>query len=344
MTPNLTHIIHDMPKVELHLHIEGTLEPEMMFSLAERNGVKLPFQTVEALRAAYEFSDLQSFLDIYYAGAAVLQQEADFYDLTMAYLQRMHQENVRHVEISFDPQTHTDRKIPFERVINGIHRALENAQSQWGMSSRLILSFLRHLSAESALNTLRQALPYQEWIAAVGLDSSELGNPPEKFTEVFNAARAEGFQTVAHAGEEGPPEYIWQAIHQLKVTRIDHGVCATEDPQLMDHLKHTQIPLTVCPLSNIKLRVFDKLEDHNLKVMLQKGICATINSDDPAYFGGYLTENFLQSQAVLGLDLKQVIRLSQNAVQATFLDPLEKTALLDEVNGFFKPYLDGRLQ
>ena len=340
MAQELEKIIRDMPKVELHLHIEGTLEPELMFELALRNGVKLPYPSVEAVRAAYQFSDLQSFLDIYYAGANVLQQEQDFYDLTMAYLRRMHQENVRHVEIFFDPQTHTDREIPFERVINGIHRALDDAQSQWGMSSRLILSFLRHLDANSAMRTLAQALPYKEWITAVGLDSSELGHPPEKFLGVFNEARAEGFETVAHAGEEGPPEYIWQAIDELKVARIDHGVRAMEDPKLVELLRQNQMPLTVCPLSNVKLRVFDKLADHNLNLMLQEGMCATVNSDDPAYFGGYLTENFLQTQQALNLEIKDLARLSQNAVQATFLDPIEKTALLDEVNSYFAPFLN----
>ncbi|MCF7902990.1 MAG: adenosine deaminase [Candidatus Marinimicrobia bacterium] len=337
MALNLTKIIREMPKVELHLHIEGTLEPEMMFSLAERNGIKLPFNSVEDVRAAYEFQDLQSFLDIYYAGAQVLQQEQDFYDLTMAYLERVHGENVRHVEIFFDPQTHTERGIPFERVITGIHRALVDTESQWGLSSYLILCFLRHLSAELAMETLQQASPYQEWIAGVGLDSAEWGNPPEKFTEVFNAARAEGYQTVAHAGEEGPPDYIWQAIQKLQVARIDHGVRAIEDPELVSHLRKTQIPLTVCPLSNLKLKVFDSLESHSLRTLLDEGLCVTINSDDPAYFGGYLTENFLQTQAALDLDIHQIARLSENAVQATFLDTIAKTALLDEVQRFFAP-------
>ncbi|OIO63372.1 MAG: adenosine deaminase [Candidatus Marinimicrobia bacterium CG1_02_48_14] len=334
-------IIRRMPKVELHLHIEGTLEPEMMFAMATRNGVKLPYHSVDEVRAAYQFSDLQSFLDIYYAGAAVLQKEQDFYDLTRAYLQKMQDENVRHVEIFFDPQTHTGRGVEFDVVVNGIHRALEEARREWGISSRLILSFLRHLSAESAMNTLHQALLFKNWITTVGLDSSEDGHPPEKFLEVFNAARKEGFITVAHAGEEGPPDYIWQALNHLQVSRIDHGVRAMEDSALLEHLGKFQIPLTVCPLSNVKLRVFNDLRNHNLGTLLDKGLCVTINSDDPAYFGGYITENFLQTQSALGLNLKQIVRLSQNAVQATFLDPIEKTALLDEVNCFFDPYISG---
>lgn len=338
---NLESIIRKMPKVELHLHIEGTLEPEMMFELAARNGVKVPFGSVDEVREAYQFSDLQSFLDIYYAGAAVLQHEQDFYDLTHAYLKRMRDENVRHVEIFFDPQTHTDRGIEFDVVVKGINRALDDARQEWDISSRLILSFLRHLSAESAMKTLHQALPYKNWITTVGLDSSEAGHPPEKFQKVFDAARREGFITVAHAGEEGPPDYIWQALNHLQVARIDHGVRASEDPLLVEHLGKTQMPLTVCPLSNVKLKVFDNLHDHNLGTLLQKGLCVTINSDDPAYFGGYITENFLQTQSALGLDLNRIVRLSQNAVQATFLDPLEKTALLDEVNSFFEPYIKG---
>ncbi len=338
MPLNLEEIIRKMPKVELHLHIEGTLEPEMMFNLADRNGIKLPFNNIAGIRAAYNFTDLQSFLDIYYAGAAVLQKEQDFYELTAAYLERMHQENVRHVEIFFDPQTHTARGIPFEQVVEGIYSALVDAHQKWGISSKLILSFLRHLSAESAMKTLNQAQPYKQWISAVGLDSSELGHPPKKFLSVFNKARAKGFFTVAHAGEEGPPEYIRQALEFLKVSRIDHGVRSAEDPDLIRYLRDHQIPLTVCPLSNIKLRVFDSMSNHSLKFLLNQGLRVTINSDDPAYFGGYLTENFIQTQAALDLDLSQIIRLAQNGVQATFLDPLEQTTLLDEVNCFFEPY------
>jgi len=328
--------IQGMPKVELHIHIEGSLEPDLMFTLAERNGVVLRFKSVEEVRTAYEFTDLQSFLDIYYEGASVLLEEDDFYDMTWAYLEKVSSQNVRHSEIFFDPQTHTDRGVPFEVVIRGIRRAQEDAEQELNITSRLIMCFLRHLSAAAAMQILEQALPYKEWIVGVGLDSSEVGNPPSKFTGVFDAARAEGFFTVAHAGEEGPPEYVWQALDMLQVKRIDHGVRSESDPMLVDRLVREQIPLTVCPLSNIKLRGFEKMADHNLKRLLDLGLCVTVNSDDPAYFGGYMTENFLAVQESLGLDQGDLFRLARNAVQASFISQQEKKRLLDELSEYFK--------
>jgi adenosine deaminase len=328
-------LIRHLPKAELHLHIEGTLEPELMFDIAGRNGVRQRFASVEEARRAYQFSDLQSFLDIYYEGARVLLYERDFYDLTWAYMQKARAQNVRHAEIFFDPQTHTDRGVPFETVITGIHQALRDAERQLGISSRLILCFLRHLSAQAAMETLDRALPFKEWIIGVGLDSSEAGHPPEKFRAVFDRARELGFLTVAHAGEEGPPEYIWQALELLRVSRIDHGVRCIEDPALLEKLAAEQIPLTVCPLSNVKLRVFDSLADHNLKSLLDLGLCATINSDDPAYFGGYVTENYLAAQQALCLNRHDIYRLARNSFQAAFLDPPEKQRLLAELDDFF---------
>lgn len=321
-----------LPKVELHLHIEGSLEPELMFALAERNGIELSYASVEEVRAAYDFSDLQSFLDIYYAGACVLLTEQDFYDLTWAYLLRCQADEVCHTEIFFDPQTHTDRGVPFKTVVDGISRALADGREQLGISSYLILCFLRHLSAEAAMETLQQALPFRDRIIAVGLDSSEKGHPPEKFVEVFDRARAEGFLTVAHAGEEGPPAYIEQALDLLKVRRIDHGVRCVENPALVRCLQQEQVPLTVCPLSNIKLCVFDRLEDHNLKQLLDAGLCVTINSDDPAYFGGYIGQNFLQSTAALKLDLDDLETLARNAVIASFLDEAGKVDLMTRID------------
>lgn len=325
--------IADLPKAELHLHIEGTLEPELMFELAERNGVRLTYPSVEALRAAYEFEDLQSFLDIYYQGAQVLRDEQDFYDLTWAYLERAHAQNVRHSEIFFDPQTHTERGIAFETVLSGIHGALEDARRKLGVSSRLIACFLRHLSAEAAMETLEQVLPHRERIVAVGLDSAERGNPPRRFTAVFERARKAGFLTVAHAGEEGPPEYIRQALDLLKVSRVDHGVRCIEDPSLVERLREERVPLTVCPLSNVKLRVFDTIEHHNLKRLLDLGLCVTVNSDDPAYFGGYITENYLAVARGLGLEPKDIHRLARNAFQASFLEEPERRRLLKELEG-----------
>ncbi len=323
--------IRQMPKAELHLHIEGSLEPELMFALAQRNNISLPFKSIDEVKQAYSFHNLQSFLDIYYQGAQVLQTEADFYDLTWAYLKRASAENIRHVEIFFDPQTHTERGIAFETVITGIHNALEDAKSQLKISSRLILCFLRHLSAELAMETLYQALPFKHWIIAVGLDSSELGNPPEKFKAVFDKARQEGFLAVAHAGEEGPPEYIWQALDLLKVARIDHGVRCVEDPRLVERLVKEEIPLTVCPLSNVKLRVFDTMADHNLKQLLAKGLKVTLNSDDPAYFGGYLTQNIVSAQEALNLTAEEILQMMRNAFEASFLENPEKQALIQDL-------------
>lgn len=326
-------LINDIPKAELHLHIEGTLEPEMMFELAARNRIELPYRSVEAIRQAYQFENLQSFLDLYYAGANVLQTEQDLYDLTWAYLQKAAAQNVRHTEIFFDPQTHTDRGIAFETVLTGILRALEDGK-QLGISATPILCFLRHLSAESAMETLKQALPYQSSIPAVGLDSSEQGNPPSKFQAVFDRAREAGFLTVAHAGEEGPAEYIWQAIRLLGVSRIDHGVRCLEDPKLVEYLVEHQIPLTVCPLSNIKLCVFESMQQHNLKQLLDLGLCVTVNSDDPAYFGGYVAENFLETQAALGLSEQEIYQLVKNSYQASFLSDEEKRSLIAELDSF----------
>ena len=328
--------IRDMPKIELHIHIEGSLEPELMFEIAERNGVPLRFKSVEEVHKAYQFTDLQSFLDIYYEGASVLLKETDFYDMTWAYLEKVSSQNVRHSEIFFDPQTHTDRGVPFETVINGIRRAQLDAERQLNITSKLIMCFLRHLSAEAAMQTLKQALPYKDWIIAVGLDSSEVGNPPKKFSMVFDEARLQGFLTVAHAGEEGPPEYIWQALDLLKAKRIDHGVRSEGDDKLVDRLAKEQIPLTVCPLSNIKLRGFDSMEDHNLKRLLDRGLRVTVNSDDPAYFGGYMTENYLAVQTALNLDLEDIRSLAKNAVQASFVSQQEKQVLLDELGDYFE--------
>ncbi len=333
---DLTTLIQQIPKAELHLHIEGTLEPELMMTLAQRNSVEIPYASVDEIRSAYDFSDLQSFLDIYYAGAQVLLEEQDFYDLTWAYLERAAMDNVRHVEIFFDPQTHTVRRVSFETVINGISGALQDGKSKLEITSELIMCFLRHLSAADALTTLQESLPHKKQIRAVGLDSSELGHPPAKFAEVFERARQEGYLTVAHAGEEGPPEYIWEALDVLKVERIDHGVRCLEDPVLVKRLAREQIPLTVCPLSNIKLRVFDTLEEHNLKELLDAGLCATINSDDPAYFGGYIGENFLQTQQALNLSAGEISTLTRNSFTASFLSDEDKQRHIDEIDQLVK--------
>ena len=308
--------LNDLPKAELHLHLEGSLEPELMFALAERNKIALPWNDVETLRGAYAFNNLQEFLDLYYQGADVLRTEQDFYDLTWAYLLKCQAQNVVHTEPFFDPQTHTDRGIPFEVVLRGIKQALVDGEKQLGITHGLILSFLRHLSEEQAFDTLEQAMPFRDAFVAVGLDSSELGHPPSKFQRVFAKARSEGLLTVAHAGEEGPPEYIWQALDLLKVERIDHGVRASEDERLMQRIIDEQIPLTVCPLSNIKLRVFADMRQHNILQMLERGVKVTVNSDDPAYFGGYVTENFAALHASLGMTREQARRLAQNSLDA----------------------------
>src|ERR671911_236833 len=328
-------LLRQMPKAELHIHIEGSLEPEMMFEFASRNGVRLRYGSVEEVRHAYDFADLQSFLDLYYEGTRVLLHERDFYELTLAYLRKAASQGVRHAEIFFDPQAHTDRGVAFETAITGIRRALLEGRRPLGVSSHLILCFLRHLSAEEATETLRRALPYKEWIVGVGLDSSEVGHPPEGFRAVFDEAREHGLLTVAHAGEEGPPEYIWQALDDLKVSRIDHGVRCVEDPKLVERLREEQIPLTVCPLSNVRLRVFDTIRDHNLKRMLDLGLCATVNSDDPAYFGGYVDENFQAVQKGLGVTRDEVYRLAKNSIQASFLDAGEKQRLSNELDDYF---------
>ncbi len=320
-----------LPKVELHLHIEGTLEPELLFMLAERNGVALPYSDVESLRAAYQFSNLQSFLDLYYQGASVLQSQQDFFDLTWAYLLHCHDENVVHTEIFFDPQTHTARGIAFDTVISGIHAALEQAKKEFGITSRLILCFLRHLSEDSAFATLEQALPYKELIHGVGLDPSGLGNPPAKFSRVFARAKSEGWRLVAHAGEEGPASYVWDALDLLGVDRIDHGVRANDDRLLMARLAAERVPLTVCPLSNIRLRVFDQMSEHNVLALLDQGLCVTINSDDPAYFGGYIGANYQALVDHLQASKEQLRQLALNAVEACWLDDKQKTLLQQRI-------------
>jgi len=326
--------IRGIPKAELHLHIEGTLEPELTFQLARKHGVTLKYASVEALRAAYDFSDLQSFLDLYYAGADVLRDEEDFHALTMAYLRRAHADGVVHVEIFFDPQTHTDRGIAFATVLHGIRRALDDGEREFGITHRLILCFLRHLSADAAMATLEQALPYKEAIVAVGLDSSERGHPPAKFAAVFERARREGFLTVAHAGEEGPPAYIAEALDLLQVARIDHGVRCEEDPALVARLARTRVPLTVCPLSNVKLRVYKCIEDHNLKRLLEAGLCVTVNSDDPAYFGGYIAANFDAVRVGLGLSREDMRKLAANSIEASFLSAMDKARWQEKIEAF----------
>ncbi len=328
--------IQGLPKAELHLHIEGTLEPELLFKLAERNKVTLPYKSVEDAHKAYNFKDLQSFLNVYYARSQVLLTEQDFYDLTWAYLQRAHKQNVRHTEIFFDPQTHTERGVPFETVITGISSALKEAERTLNLSTGLILCFLRDLSAESAMKTLEQAVPYLDLIQSVGLDSAEVGNPPSKFVSVFDKARAVGLLTVAHAGEEGPPQYIWEALDLLKVSRIDHGVRCLEDEVLVERLKRDQVPLTVCPLSNIKLCVFESMKQHPIKKMLEKGLCATVNSDDPAYFGGYVNENYEGVVQALGLTQDQVVQLAKNSFVASFLSKDQKAKYIKEVEEYAK--------
>lgn len=313
-----------LPKAELHLHIEGTLEPELMFALAHRHGVKLPYASVAALRKAYDFDDLQSFLDLYYAGADVLRDEQDFYAMTRAYLQRAYADGVVHTEIFFDPQTHTQRGVPMAVVIGGIRRALLEAERELGISHRLILCFLRHLSEEEAQRTLDEALPFKDQIAAVGLDSSERGNAPAKFERVFARARAEGFVAVAHAGEEGPAAYIYEALDLLKVSRIDHGVRCDEDPQLLERLAASRMPLTVCPLSNVRLKVYARMEDHNLRRLLERGLCVTVNSDDPAYFGGYVADNYIAVQRALSLSREQLAQLARNSFEASLLPLADK--------------------
>src|SRR5450830_1606556 len=331
MNTQLLHIVQNMPKAELHIHIEGSLEPELIFALAERNGVALDYPNVEALRAAYDFHDLQSFLDIYYAGASVLLKEQDFYDMTAAYLAKAKADHVRHTEIFFDPQTHTARGVPIGDVIHGIHRACQDSP----VSATLILCFLRHLSQEEAFETLEDALPHRDKFIGVGLDSSEVGNPPEKFSRVFSRCRELGLHLVAHAGEEGPPAYIRTALDDLQVERIDHGVRCLEDAELTARLAREQIALTVCSLSNTKLRVFDQMHDHNLLQLLEAGLLATVNSDDPAYFGGYMNDNFEAVFDALPLGLAHAQRLARNGFIAAFLPQEQKEAFLATVDAYF---------
>ena len=335
---SLIDFVRRLPKAELHLHIEGTLEPEMMFSLAQRNGVNLPYASVDEVRAAYRFSNLQSFLDVYYAGAAVLQTEQDFFDLTMGYVRRAIADNVCHAELFFDPQTHTARDVPIATVFAGIAGALRQARSEYGFSSRMILCFLRHLPEEDALATLDEALPlrpeYADLWVGVGLDSGEVGNPPEKFARVFSQARELGFRIVAHAGEEGPPSYIRAALDTLCAERIDHGVRSEEDPELMRRRALENIPLTVCPLSNLKLCVVHHLREHNLARLLRSGLCVTINSDDPAYFGGYMNRNFMATAEALELGREDLVQLSRNAFVASFVPEAQKQVWLDELTRY----------
>ncbi|MBC7547225.1 MAG: adenosine deaminase [Polaromonas sp.] len=328
-------LLRRMPKAELHIHIEGSLEPELIFALAHRNGVAIPYANVDALRSAYAFTNLQSFLDIYYSGASVLLIEQDFYDMARAYFVRAAADNVLHTELFFDPQTHTARGVSMDVVINGLHRACVDAQAELGVSASLILCFLRHLSEKEAFETLEQALPYRDKIIGIGLDSGEVGNPPEKFARVFARCRELGFHLVAHAGEEGPPAYVWTALDVLKVERVDHGVQSSKDALLMQRLAKDRIALTVCPLSNAKLCVFPDLASHNLKSLLDAGLAATVNSDDPAYFGGYINDNFLQTFAATGMTADHAYRLARNSFEASFIDASTKQRYIGQLDETF---------
>jgi adenosine deaminase len=332
---NLNSFIQKIPKAELHLHIEGTFEPELIFAIAERNKISLKYNSVDELKAAYDFNNLQEFLDIYYEGANVLINDEDFYDLTIAYFEKIHTQNVVHTEIMFDPQTHTDRGIEFSKVINGIKQAQNKAKEEFNISSKLIMSFLRHLDEDSAFKTLEQSLDYKDWIIAVGLDSSELGNPPSKFKNVFVEAKRLGYKTVAHAGEEGPSEYVWDAINNLHVSRIDHGNKALDDDILVKKLVEDKIPLTVCPLSNVRLKNVDRIENHPIKTMLDKELIATVNSDDPAYFGGYMNENYLAVAEALTLTHEDIYKLTLNSFNSTFLDLEQKAKMINSLEEFY---------
>ena len=334
----LPELLRRMPKAELHMHIEGSLEPELMFDLARRNGVAMPYADVQALRRAYVFDDLQSFLDIYHAGTLVLRTEQDFYDMAHAYLARAAADNVLHAEIFFDTQTHTGHGLGAEVVIRGLHRACVDARAELGISAALILCFLRHLSEKEAFECLEQVLPQRDKLLGIGLASSERGHPPEKFARVFARSRELGFRLVAHAGEEGPPAYIWSALDVLKVERIDHGVQAINDPALMARLVKERIALTVCPLSNVKLRVFPEIGQHSLARMLQAGVVATVNSDDPAYFGGYINQNFIETFAGLGLSARHAYQLAKNSFDASFLDAAQKRLYVDQLNATFESF------
>ena len=328
----IVELIKKLPKAELHLHIEGSLEPKLMFELAKRNNIEIPFKNTEDIKLAYNFDNLQSFLDIYFQGINVLIREKDFFDLTWSYMLHCKEDNIVHTEIFFDPQAHVGRGIEFNIVINGIYRALGKARKELGISSKIIMCFLRHLEEDSAIKILNQALAHKDKIIGVGLDSSELGHPPSKFKNVFKKAREEGFLCVAHAGEEGPSDYIWEALNLLKVKRIDHGVNCIKDDKLIQRLRDTQIPLTVCPLSNVKLCIFKKLEDHNLKKLLVKGLMVMVNSDDPAYFGGYLNNNLIESQKALNLSIEDVKKLIVNSFKSSFLRDDEKNKWISQIN------------
>ena len=324
-------LIRALPKAELHVHIEGTFEPELMFAIAQRNNIAIPYQSVEELKEAYNFHNLQSFLDIYYAGANVLIHEQDFYDLAWAYLEKCAEDHVVHTEMFFDPQTHTDRGVAFETVLNGLQRACDDAKTKLGISSHLIMCFLRHLSEDAAFATLEQALPYKDQIIGVGLDSSEVGHPPSKFERVFAKAREAGFLIVAHAGEEGPAEYVWEALDLLKVNRVDHGVRSEEDPALMQRLIAEKMPLTVCPLSNLKLCVVNNMAEHNIRRLLQQGVHVTVNSDDPSYFGGYMNDNFIAITKALDLSNAELKQLAINSFEASFISDAEKQAWIKKI-------------
>ena len=329
---DITKFIEKLPKAELHLHIEGSFEPELMFEIAKRNRIKISYHTVEEVHAAYKFNNLQEFLDIYYAGANVLITEQDFFDLTWAYLSKVHSQNVKHVEIFFDPQTHTERGIDFQTVLLGIYKALAQGEKKLGISFRLIMSYLRHLSEESAFETLYQSLPFKDLIDGIGLDSSEVGNPPEKFKKVFNASAEEGYKLCAHAGEEGPAEYIWGALDLLKVDRIDHGNRCLEDDKLVERLVKEQMPLTLCPLSNLELKVIQDLKDYPLKKMMDLGLLVTLHSDDPAYFGGYLNENFIETAKAIDLSKEEIATLMKNGFEASWLTTEEKEKWIKEID------------
>ncbi|WP_180115323.1 adenosine deaminase [Acinetobacter sp. YH12140] len=324
-------LIRALPKAELHVHIEGTFEPELMFAIAQRNNIAIPYQSVKELKEAYNFHNLQSFLDIYYAGANVLIHEQDFYDLAWAYLEKCAEDHVVHTEMFFDPQTHTDRGVAFETVLNGLQRACNDAKVKLGISSHLIMCFLRHLSEDAAFSTLEQALPYKDQIIGVGLDSSEVGHPPSKFERVFAKAREAGFLIVAHAGEEGPAEYVWEALDLLKVNRVDHGVRSEEDPVLMQRLIAEKMPLTVCPLSNLKLCVVNDMADHNIRRLLQQGVHVTVNSDDPSYFGGYMNDNFIAITKALDLSNAELKQLAINSFEASFISDAEKQTWIKKI-------------
>lgn len=328
---NRLELIRALPKAELHVHIEGTFEPELMFAIAQRNKIAIPYKSVEEVKQAYNFHNLQSFLDIYYAGATVLIHEQDFYDLAWAYFEKCAEDRVVHIEMFFDPQTHTDRGVAFATVINGLQKACDDAKTKLGISSHLIMCFLRHLSEDAAFATLEQALPYKDQIIAVGLDSSEVGHPPSKFERVFAKAREAGFLVVAHAGEEGPAAYVWEALDLLKVNRIDHGVRSEEDPALMQRLIAEKMPLTVCPLSNLKLCVVDDMQQHNIRRLLQQGVHVTVNSDDPSYFGGYMNDNFIAIAEALDLSNEELKQLAINSFEGSFITDADKEQWINQI-------------